>query len=44
MVATMLASGQPVTYRKYPGAGHDDVLTASFADTLAWANALFRRR
>ncbi|MFC4376958.1 lipase family protein [Nocardia halotolerans] len=41
MVAEQQLHGQSVDYRKYDDVGHSDIVSASFADALAWVDSRF---
>lgn len=41
LVDQLCTTGRAVTYRTYPGAGHDEVMAASASDASAWLSARF---
>jgi len=41
VVSQLIANGSPVTFRTFPGAGHDTVLAAGAGDTLSFLQRLF---
>ncbi len=41
LVAELQAGGQSVDYRKYDDTDHSEIVAASFADALAWADTRF---
>ena len=41
LVDQLCKTGRTVTYRTYPGAGHDEVMAASASDAAAWLSARF---
>ncbi|MBC7301735.1 MAG: alpha/beta fold hydrolase [Nocardia sp.] len=43
LVAELQASGQSVDYRKYDDIDHSEIVSASFADALGWADTRFGR-
>ncbi len=43
LVSELQAAGQSVDYRKYDDIDHSEIVSASFADALAWVNTRFGR-